>query len=173
MRSIGRPMPIAADRLRRVAALNRATGRARAMLRPGDRLHVTRCGGSKAVVTFTGFDSFFPDWICSATRNDIHAFHIYKVNGAPVSFDDPPGFSPPPFEVTRMRMRRAVERWRFDWHLWRAVNMPRVRAFNQCTSTEDWEAEGKVLALRWRCFIVELHFLRTSRFVSHDDDLPF
>jgi len=61
----------------------RATERARAVLRPGDRICFTVCCEQRRHVVMTGWDG---DWIASATKNDIHASSIYKVNGKPTSF---------------------------------------------------------------------------------------
>lgn len=69
-----------------IAHAKRATERARDALKPGDVIQFTRCGGTKARAIFKGWDR---DWICSATCNDIHALHIFKLNGEPVSFADP------------------------------------------------------------------------------------
>lgn len=60
-----------------------AEERARAVLKPGDRLRVARCAGVKINVTMTGWDG---RWITSAKYNDIHALHVEKVNGKPVNF---------------------------------------------------------------------------------------
>lgn len=68
-----------------IAAGKRATERARFILKPGDRLTVTHCPGTKRWIVFDGWDG---DWICSRTRNDYHASHVSKVNGVPTSFRD-------------------------------------------------------------------------------------
>jgi hypothetical protein len=76
------------------AASKRATERARASLKPGDKIRVTGCGGTVATCRFVGFDTKSDgspsDWICSRTRDDIHASHIFRVNGVPTSFRDDP-----------------------------------------------------------------------------------
>lgn len=66
--------------------LRRAVERARQTLKPGDRLTVTRCGGLTVTVTFERWDG---GWICSKTLADIAPSHIIKLNGTPVSFEDP------------------------------------------------------------------------------------
>ncbi len=60
-----------------------ATNRARRILRQGDRIGVTRCMGVKICVTFSHWEG---DWICSRKLSDIHATHIFKINGKPKSF---------------------------------------------------------------------------------------
>lgn len=87
------------DRMRcsdeRVAALRRAEERARAALKPGDRLYVERCGGIRATVKFVGFCDYLgrPDpqgrCIQSKTLDDLHAWNVLRVNGVPMSFRDP------------------------------------------------------------------------------------
>lgn len=60
-----------------------ATIKAQAILKPGDRLRITRCGGIESTVTFVAFNG---QWIQSKTLDDIHAVHILKVNGEIVDF---------------------------------------------------------------------------------------
>lgn len=69
----------------RIAHSYRAVERARRVLKAGDRIGATECCDHKFTVTMTGWDG---PWICSATRDDISAFNIYKVNGVPTSFRD-------------------------------------------------------------------------------------
>ena len=66
----------------------RATERAKAALKPGDRLRVRRCGGREVTVTFKCWDLLHPKWINSASLDDIHALHIVKVNGVKTGFSD-------------------------------------------------------------------------------------
>lgn len=68
-----------------IARGKRATARARKVLKPGDRIHYRHCGDVRAHAKFVGWDG---DWVCSRTRNDIHAMHIFKLNGQPINFDD-------------------------------------------------------------------------------------
>lgn len=77
----------------RRAELYRATDRAKAALIPGDRLFVSRCGGIRTTVTFTGWDDL---WICSKTLDDIAASSVIKVNGVPTSFMDQESVEEPP-----------------------------------------------------------------------------
>lgn len=65
----------------------RAIDRASASLTPGDRIAFTSCPGTARTATFTGWDG---NWICCKTRSDISARCIFKLNGQPVSFLDPP-----------------------------------------------------------------------------------
>jgi len=73
-----------------IAENKRATERARAVLRPGDRLLVKCCGGSKSTVTMLGWqEPPLEDWIYSKCSDEIHAMHIVKVNGVRMTFGDP------------------------------------------------------------------------------------
>lgn len=77
------------------AADLRATERARALLKPGDRIRCTGCGGKVATYKFIAWDrSRVTDepnsWIISASRDDLHASHIIRLNGQPHSFRDDP-----------------------------------------------------------------------------------
>lgn len=60
-----------------------ATERAKKVLKPGDRLCVSRCGGSQPTVTFVEWDGL---WIRSRTLDDIAASNILRLNGKPVDF---------------------------------------------------------------------------------------
>lgn len=74
-----------------VARNKRAVRRAKAMLKAGDRLYVTTCGGRGATVTMVGWSPHFPDFIASKTLDgdELHPINVRKVNGVAVSFDDP------------------------------------------------------------------------------------
>lgn len=76
----------------RIAEIARATERARAVLKPGDRITFTSCPGTKRWGIFEGFDSgrltSQASWIRTRTRNDISPITISKVNGKPASFRD-------------------------------------------------------------------------------------
>lgn len=85
-----------------IAAGRRATERARAVLKPGDKIRVIGCGGTVATCRFVAFgtkaDGSPVDWICSRTRDDISASHIIRLNGVPTSFrDDPAAHLADPF----------------------------------------------------------------------------
>lgn len=64
----------------------RANARARDKLKPGDRISYSMCGDTKGTAVFTGWDGY---WACSKTKNDISPRSIYRLNGVPISFDDP------------------------------------------------------------------------------------
>lgn len=66
---------------RRVRRL--ATVRAMAVLKPGDRLYVARCGGIRTTITMIGWDG---DWITCRTADDIAAVNVLRVNKKPVDF---------------------------------------------------------------------------------------
>lgn len=65
--------------------MDRIEANARAILKPGDRLRVSRCGGIRINVRMTGWDGH---WITSAKHDDIAPSCIERVNGKPVSFVD-------------------------------------------------------------------------------------
>jgi hypothetical protein len=65
----------------------RAIDRARAALKPGDRIAFTSCPGTARTATFTGWSG---NWACSKSRDDISPRCIFRLNGAPISFTDPP-----------------------------------------------------------------------------------
>ncbi len=78
------------QRVIEIAHARRAAVRARAVLKPGDKLLVTRCCNARGVtVRFVGWDG---DWILTPTLSDVSSRCILKVNGKPVSFCDPTGF---------------------------------------------------------------------------------
>jgi len=74
-----------------VSRNKRAVRRAKAILKPGDRLYIATCGNRGVTVTMTGWSASFPDFIASKTLEDdeLHPINVRKVNGVPVSFDDP------------------------------------------------------------------------------------
>ncbi|MFD1034124.1 hypothetical protein ACFQ15_05615 [Sphingomonas hankookensis] len=87
--------------------MDRIEANARAALKPGDRLRVGRCGGTKINVRMTGWDGH---WITSATYSDLAPCSIDRVNGKPVSFVDEADRAlfetpPPPIEDRRPRVR--------------------------------------------------------------------
>lgn len=82
------PTPIPDPRSLAYRAENiRAIDRAHASLNRWDRITFTGCPGTARTATFMGWDG---NWICCKTRNDISARSIFKLNGQPVSFADPP-----------------------------------------------------------------------------------
>jgi len=61
-----------------------AVAKAKQVLKPGDRIRCSRCGGIVATYTFDGWDG---NWIVSKSGiNDISPTHISKLNGQPISF---------------------------------------------------------------------------------------
>lgn len=63
----------------------RATERAKAVLKRGDVIQYTLCGGARGRATFVEWDG---SWACSISRSDIHALSIFRLNGELVSFRD-------------------------------------------------------------------------------------
>jgi hypothetical protein len=70
----------------------RAERRAKAILKPGDRLYVGVCGGRGVTVTFVRWNETPPleGYVVSRSLDgdEIHPSNIRKVNGVPVSFGD-------------------------------------------------------------------------------------
>ena len=79
------------------AAFKRAAERAKATLRPGDRIALYGCGGGCSTVTFRcwtdGWGNPDPDSdsFSSISLDDLSPWNIVKVNGALVSFRDAAG----------------------------------------------------------------------------------
>lgn len=61
----------------------RATARAKKVIKPGDRISRTMCGGRKGTFVFTHWEN---DWMCGKSVTDCHAQNVYRVNGKLVSF---------------------------------------------------------------------------------------
>lgn len=74
----------------------RAARRAKAILKPGDRLYVATCGGRGVTVTMVGWSADFPDFIASKTLDgdELHPINVRKLNGKPITFDDPVSVTP-------------------------------------------------------------------------------
>jgi hypothetical protein len=71
----------------------RAVENAKKVLKPGDRLRVSKCPGTKRMITFAGWEGC---WIVSKSGiNDYAASCVDMLNGSPVDFaqsnDQPPG----------------------------------------------------------------------------------
>ena len=69
----------------------RAVRRAKAVLKPGDRLYVSVCGGRGVTVTMVGWcDAPLSDYIRSKSLDgdELHPSNVRKVNGKPVDFGD-------------------------------------------------------------------------------------
>lgn len=77
-------------------AIGRAAARAQAVLRPGDRIRATRCGGGSPTFTFSHWEG---RWAVSKSGvNDISPWSIIAVNRRPTSFrDDPAAHLADPF----------------------------------------------------------------------------
>lgn len=62
----------------------KATENAKKILKPGDRIRVTKCLGTKRTITFSHFDGC---WIVSKSGiDDYHAINIDRLNQKPISF---------------------------------------------------------------------------------------
>ena len=67
------------DELRKIAVLN-----AKAVLKKGDRLRVSKCPGTKRMITFSHFDGI---WIVSKSGiDDYHPINVDLLNGNPINF---------------------------------------------------------------------------------------
>lgn len=76
-------MKITLEQLEQLRARARAaTAMARPLIKSGDRISYTRCGGRQATFTFTHWQD---SELCGKTTG-CHAINIYAVNGQPVSF---------------------------------------------------------------------------------------
>ena len=65
----------------------RAAAKAREVLKPGDRLRVTKCPGTKRWITFAGMDG---DWICSKSGiNDYSPSSVDRINQTAVDLGAP------------------------------------------------------------------------------------
>lgn len=79
------------------AAFQRCADRAKKVLKPGDRVLVGGCGGSRSTVTFrawtNGWGEPDPDSnsFSSISVDDLSPWNITKVNGVATSFRDPEG----------------------------------------------------------------------------------
>lgn len=86
--------------------ISRTAERARVVLKPGDRIRVTRCGGSAPTFTFEGWSPWLlpemagpPRWMRSKSVDDLSPFCVIAVNGVPTSFrDDPTAHLADPFD---------------------------------------------------------------------------
>lgn len=61
-------------------------GRAKKVLKQGDRIRVTHCPGTKRTITFDHWDG---NWIVSKSgKDDYSAMSIDRLNGQPISFKE-------------------------------------------------------------------------------------
>lgn len=66
----------------------RAVARAKAVLKRGDRVRVSTCGGA-ATYTFWEWDEFHPDFFLSKSGIDeLHPYNITRLGGRPFTFRD-------------------------------------------------------------------------------------
>lgn len=64
-----------------------AAENAKLVLKPGDRIRVTKCPGTRRWITFAGWDGY---WIVSKSGGDDYSARcIDRVNGDPVDFTQP------------------------------------------------------------------------------------
>lgn len=76
-------------REQKIQRFRAAAANARKILKPGDRIRVTKCPGTKRWITFSGWNG---DWIVSKSGiNDYAATTIDRLNGKPVDFLPPEG----------------------------------------------------------------------------------
>lgn len=73
----------------RRAHVDRATERAKAVIKEGDRIGCVFDAGLKKTFIFDHWEHGC--WLFSRTGavSDGHAFHVYRLNGQPISFRDP------------------------------------------------------------------------------------
>jgi hypothetical protein len=72
------------DKDNRRRELVEATARAMRVLKPGDRIRVTKCPGTKRTITFDHFNGW--EIISKSGRGEYSARSIDRLNGAPVNF---------------------------------------------------------------------------------------
>lgn len=65
-----------------------AEARAKAVIKPGDRIGCTKCPGTKRVFTFAGWDG--DSMVSKSGIYDYSPEFVYSVNGAPVDFTKEP-----------------------------------------------------------------------------------
>lgn len=79
---------------------------ARKTLKPGDRIRVTKCPGTRRWVTFAGWDGL---WIVSKSGiDDFSARCIDRLNDLPVDFTQPAPHAPLAEVVPIRRNRRSA-----------------------------------------------------------------
>lgn len=67
-----------------------AVANAKPLLKPGDRLRVTKCPGTKRWITFAGWRGE-NEIISKSGRGEYHPMCVDMLNGAPVDFTKTPG----------------------------------------------------------------------------------
>lgn len=97
------PFKTEAERQQYLAEVHGAAERAYAALKLGDRIRVTRCGGSAPTFTLDGFVEFngHRRWMRSRSGiDDLSPYCVIAVNGVPTSFrDDPAAHLANPFDI--------------------------------------------------------------------------
>ncbi|UTC28316.1 hypothetical protein GURKE_02850 [Brevundimonas phage vB_BpoS-Gurke] len=64
----------------------RSVTRAKALLRRGDKVRLTICGGGQATYVFADWDG---EWMVSKSGvNELHPYNVVRLNGKPLSFRD-------------------------------------------------------------------------------------
>lgn len=72
------------QRNEQLALFAKAVAAAKTVLKPGDRIRVTKCPGTKRTITFSHWDG---NWIVSKSGIDDYAAScIDRLNGQPISF---------------------------------------------------------------------------------------
>ncbi|USN15426.1 hypothetical protein KIKIMORA_02800 [Brevundimonas phage vB_BpoS-Kikimora] len=68
------------------AHYGRSVTRAKALLRRGDKVRLTICGGGEATYVFDCWDG---EWMISKSGIDeLHPYNVVRLNGKPLSFRD-------------------------------------------------------------------------------------
>lgn len=74
-----------AERVNNAARCLAAIDKARSILKPGDRLRVAKCPGTKRTITFKCWDGRDSCWMVSqAGIDDYHPVTIDRINGTPI-----------------------------------------------------------------------------------------
>ena len=72
------------ERAAKIQQHRKATELAKKVLKPGDKIRCSRCGGTRATYTFSHWDG---NWAVSSFGiDDIAVMSIDRLNGQPISF---------------------------------------------------------------------------------------
>ena len=67
----------------------RSVARAKAVLKPGDRVRLRICGGGQATYIFDHWGEGAGGWFVSRSgTDDLHPYNVTRVNGVATSFRD-------------------------------------------------------------------------------------
>lgn len=66
----------------------RSVARARAVLKRGDRVRLSICGGGQATYTFEAWDGPHGAFVSRSGITDLHPYNIVRLNRLPISFRD-------------------------------------------------------------------------------------